>query len=57
MSGGKIYIIREDETLQALSEQEYASENLLQVLLAKYPDLLAGDLEIYDWIVNEIKAL
>jgi hypothetical protein len=43
MSGGKIYIIREDETLQALSEQEYASENLLQVLLAKYPDLLAGD--------------
>ncbi len=40
---GKIYLLREGETLQPLSEQPYASEDLLQSLLARYPDLLAGD--------------
>ena len=40
---GKIYLIQDDETLHALSEQPYASEDRLQFLLAKYPDLLAGD--------------
>ena len=39
----KIYLIQDDETLHALSEQPYASEDRLQFLLAKYPDLLAGD--------------
>ena len=40
---GKIYLVQDDETLHALSEQSYASEDRLQILLAKYPDLLAGD--------------
>ena len=40
---GKIYLIQDDETLHALSEHSYASEDRLQILLAKYPDLLAGD--------------
>jgi hypothetical protein len=41
--GGKIYLIQQDDTLQDLSEEPYASEDLLQALLEKYPDLLAGD--------------
>lgn len=41
--GGKIYLIQQDDTLQDLSEAPYASEDLLQALLEKYPDLLAGD--------------
>lgn len=42
MSGG-IYLIQDDGELVEMSEQEYASENLLQKLLADYPNLLAGD--------------
>ncbi len=40
---GKIYLIQDDSTLQALSQQPYANEDLLQTLLAQYPDLLAGE--------------
>ena len=40
---GKIYLIGKDGTLQALIEQGYASEELLQTLLADHPDLLAGE--------------
>ena len=40
---GSIFVLQEDGTLDALCEQPYASEALLQRLLAKYPDLLAGD--------------
>ena len=43
MSQGKIYLIKGDETLQPLEEQEYLNEDILQTLLAKYPDLLAGE--------------
>ncbi len=42
MAGG-IYLVRGDGGLVAMSEQDYASENLLQGLLADHPDLLAGD--------------
>lgn len=43
MSGG-IYLIREDDgSLVEMNQQEYASEDLLQELLAKYPGVLAGD--------------
>lgn len=42
MSGG-IYLIQDDGGLVEMSEQDYASEDLLQGLLAKYPNLLAGD--------------
>ena len=38
-----IYLIQEDGTLVAMTEQPYTSEALLQELLAKYPHVLAGD--------------
>lgn len=41
--GGGIYLIQDDGRLVELREQAYDSEDLLQQLLAKYPDLLAGD--------------
>jgi len=40
---GKIYLLAENGSLQSLSEQAYESEDLLQTLLAEYPDLLAGE--------------
>ncbi|MBN1811805.1 MAG: hypothetical protein JXA14_08215 [Anaerolineae bacterium] len=40
---GRIYLLQEDGTLQSLTERHYDSEDLLQGLLARYPDLLAGD--------------
>jgi hypothetical protein len=40
---GKIFLLSGNETLQALVEQGYASEDLLQQLLERYPELLAGD--------------
>jgi len=40
--GRNIYLI-EGETLQPLQEKAYDSEELLQHLLADYPDLLAGE--------------
>lgn len=41
MSGG-IFLLS-GEKLVEMREQAYDSEDLLQELLAKYPDLLAGD--------------
>ncbi len=40
---GAIYLIQGDGQLVEMKEQSYDSENLLQELLAKYPNLLAGD--------------
>ena len=45
---GKIFLLQENEKLQALSAKDYESEALLQELLAEYPDLLAGD-QINPW--------
>jgi hypothetical protein len=42
MNGG-IFVIKEDDQLVEMTEQSYDSEDLLQELLAKYPNLLAGD--------------
>ena len=42
MSGG-IFLIRENDELIEMTEQPYDSEDLLQGLLAKYPNVLAGD--------------
>lgn len=42
MSGG-IYLIQDNGQLVEMLEQPYDSEALLQELLAKYPNLLAGD--------------
>jgi hypothetical protein len=41
--GGGIYLIQADEQLVEMVEQPYDSEDVLQTLLAKYPNLLAGD--------------
>lgn len=42
MNGG-IFLIQGDDKLVEMKEQVYESEELLQKLLAKYPNLLAGD--------------
>jgi hypothetical protein len=42
MAGGKIYL-RAEGGLVAMSEARYDAEEELQILLADYPDLLAGD--------------
>jgi len=39
----KIYLIQNDQSLQALSQQPYPNEDDFQALLEQYPDLLAGD--------------
>jgi hypothetical protein len=41
--GKKIYLIDDNETLRPLEESPYDSEDLLQKLLASYPDLLGGE--------------
>jgi hypothetical protein len=38
-----IYLLQSDESLVALASQPYDTERLLQDLLAKYPELLAGE--------------
>jgi len=40
---GTIYLLQDDGTLAAMTEQPYANESRLQSLLADYPDLLAGE--------------
>ena len=40
---GCIYLIQENGQLVEMNEAAYDSEDLLQQLLAKYPNLLAGD--------------
>jgi len=40
---GVIYLNQDNEQLVEMKEQKYDSEDLLQVLIAKYPNLLAGD--------------
>lgn len=40
---GKIYVLNDCAELVAMEETAYDSEKLLQELLAKYADLLAGD--------------
>ncbi|MBW4578594.1 MAG: hypothetical protein KME42_03350 [Tildeniella nuda ZEHNDER 1965/U140] len=42
MSSG-IYLVQNDNQLVQMRESPYESEDLLQELLAKYPDLLAGE--------------
>lgn len=39
----KIHARQDDGNLQSLTEQRNDSEDLLQALLGRYPDLLAGD--------------
>jgi hypothetical protein len=40
---GKIYLIHPNQKLEPMTEQAYAKEHILQDLLEKYPDLLAGE--------------
>jgi len=39
----EIYLITAEQTLVTMAQESYASEDLLQTLLEKYPNLLAGD--------------
>lgn len=41
--GGGIYLIDDDDRLVEMTEQAYDSEDQIQELLEKYPNLLAGD--------------
>jgi len=41
--GGGVYLIQDDDRLVELREEACLSEDLLQQLLAKHPNLLAGD--------------
>lgn len=41
--GGGIYLIQDDDRLVEMKEQAYDSEDRLQELLEKYPDLMAGN--------------
>jgi hypothetical protein len=43
MASSRIYLLHDDAALVAMQEQPYDSERLLQELLAKHPDLLAGE--------------
>src|SRR5664280_2962291 len=43
MNSGGMYLLHGDDDLIAMTEAPYDSEDVLQSLLAKYPDLLAGD--------------
>ena len=38
-----IFLLKNDDQLIEMTNQKYESEDLLQGLLAKYPNLLAGD--------------
>ena len=40
---GRIYLLNDSSELMAMEEASYDSEGLLQELLAKHPDLLAGE--------------
>ena len=40
---GNIYLIQNDKTLQPMTEQPYETEDVLQQLLERYPELLADD--------------
>ena len=42
MSSG-VFVLQKDGTLVEMTQQEYDSEDMLQTLLATYPDLLAGN--------------
>jgi hypothetical protein len=44
MTNGAIYLLQDDQTLVAMHEAPYDSEDLPQALLARYPELLAGEL-------------
>lgn len=39
----RIYLVSDDETLKPMEMAPYASEDVLQRLLERYPDLLAGE--------------
>lgn len=43
MQGDAIYLISDAGALQRVEHQLYASENILQELVAKHPEVLAGD--------------
>ena len=43
MEGERIYLVEDNGDLRTMPENHYDTEDMLQGLLEKYPDLLAGD--------------
>ena len=43
MSSG-IFVLQKDGTLVEMNQQEFDSEDVLQILLERYPNLLSGSL-------------
>jgi len=43
MTSDAIYLISDSGELRRIEHQRYASEDILQELVAKHPDVLAGD--------------
>lgn len=43
MSSG-VFVIREDGSIEEMEQSEYQSEEILQELIAKHPNLIAGNL-------------
>jgi hypothetical protein len=41
--GGDIFLVRGDDELVPMVETAYDSEDVLQALIARFPDLLVGD--------------
>jgi hypothetical protein len=39
----RIFLLGNGDNLQPMNAESYTNEDLLQTLLAKYPDLLGGD--------------
>lgn len=50
-----IYLKHGDDFV-AMSEQPYQAEDILQVLLAEHPELLAGDADSADWVLVRREA-
>jgi hypothetical protein len=42
-SDDKFYLLNNEDNLQCVQRQHYESEDLLQTLIEKYPEILAGD--------------
>lgn len=47
MNDDSIYLLKDSGDLEKVRKQSYDSEELLQVLIEKYPELLAGDQKIF----------
>ncbi|MCP4896361.1 MAG: hypothetical protein GY906_05245 [bacterium] len=50
--GQKVFVVDKNKNLSSLEESAYDSEDLLQELLARYPDLLSSEADVR-WLLTE----